>query len=98
MLRFLHRLKRLWDWLPVIWNDRDFDQAFLYRIIAFKLRRMQSLFEDDPYADVGVRNIQICANLMERLSNENIEDWGREKQHLVMFSRIFARKSLGWWS
>ena len=29
--RFLYRLKRFLDWLPVIWNDADFDYAYCTR-------------------------------------------------------------------
>lgn len=92
-------LRRLWDWLPIIWADRDWDQVYTYRILAFKLRRVQRVFETDPYAPDGdSRDIQVCAHLMERLAEEDIADFGREQQHLTLFSKIFSRKSLRWWT
>ena len=33
-------LKRLWSWIPVIWNDREFDYTYLLQIMEFKMRQM----------------------------------------------------------
>lgn len=34
-------------WTPIIWNDRDFDQAYLYRILHKKLGNMEKFFNSD---------------------------------------------------
>jgi hypothetical protein len=34
-------------WLPIIWNDRDFDQNYLYRILHKKLEHMESFFRSE---------------------------------------------------
>ncbi|QWU14295.1 hypothetical protein SAMN04487895_101594 [Paenibacillus sophorae] len=40
-------LSNLIKWLPVIWNDRDFDQAYLYRILHKKLSFMEKFFRSE---------------------------------------------------
>ena len=72
--RFLYRLKRLLDWLPVIWNDRDFDYAFLLEIIQYKLRKMQEWFESDkpnvesaPQTAMEIKEVLVC---LDRYFNE----------------------------
>ena len=35
-------LQNLWDYLPLIWKDRDWDHAFLDRLLIFKLKRMEN--------------------------------------------------------
>jgi len=40
--RHMHRefargVKNLWRWFPTIWQDRDWDQAFIYTMLAKKL-------------------------------------------------------------
>ena len=94
-------LRRLWAWLPIIWEDRDFDQAYLYRIMAFKLRRMQRVVGDDGYhvgSERDAKNIAICAHILERLASDDSEIFGRERELLETFAKIFSRHSLGWWT
>ncbi|MGV6935895.1 hypothetical protein ACWA2B_10310 [Paenibacillus sp. CMM36] len=38
-------VSNLVKWFPVIWNDRDFDQAYLYKIVHKKLESMEEFFE-----------------------------------------------------
>ncbi|ODA08268.1 hypothetical protein [Paenibacillus polymyxa] len=38
-------VSNLIKWFPIIWNDRDFDQAYLYKIIHRKLENMEEFFE-----------------------------------------------------
>lgn len=33
--------KRLWDYLPLIWNDNDFDYNYTITLIKFKLKRLR---------------------------------------------------------
>ena len=42
--RYLHRnfitgVKNLWNWFPVIWKDRDWDQTFIYEVLIHKLEK-----------------------------------------------------------
>jgi hypothetical protein len=102
-------LKNLWDYFPLIWNDRDYDHSWLSRLMAFKLRRMQRGMKKYSYhltAEHDARNIQICAYIMERLA----EDWmldlevmpngkyrDRTKDFLELFGKIFTKQLRRWW-
>lgn len=37
-------VSNLIKWFPVVWSDRDFDQAYLYRIVHKKLLNMEEFF------------------------------------------------------
>lgn len=45
-------IKNVFVWLPIIWNDRNFDHEYLARIMEFKFRRMSHAF-----SKYGCRNI-----------------------------------------
>lgn len=32
---------RVYDYLPILWNDRDWDYAFIYKLLEFKLKRVE---------------------------------------------------------
>lgn len=45
MRRFLkssvRRIKRFWGWFPIIWRDEDWDSAYLYEIMRYKISRIR---------------------------------------------------------
>lgn len=53
-MKFLRRLKHsiesLIYWFPVVWNDRDWDQYFLWRLLQRKFEKMNKYFEEDTIA------------------------------------------------
>lgn len=71
---FFYRVKRLLDWLPVIWNDCDFDYAFLLEILQFKLRKMYEWFNSDKpnveSAPVTAKEIKKVLACLDRYFNE----------------------------
>lgn len=63
-------VKNLIIWFPVIWEDRDWDHWYLYKIIHKKLERMEILHrtyghhvDNDKTAD----QIKLCKLLLKRL-------------------------------
>jgi len=38
---WVDRVRHVASWLPVLWNDYDFDHAYLYRMMQVKVRRMR---------------------------------------------------------
>lgn len=63
----------IFRWMPVIWPDRDWDWAFLAKIMEYKLRRMSKLFENGYHvlAHRDARRMLICAELLKRLRTES---------------------------
>ena len=84
--RFAERLIR---WIPVLYNDEDWDYDYLLRIIDFKLGRLRKVMvEDDIHYDAPwtVKKIDVIRGRMDRFSNshkylgdmpcsDNVDEW-----------------------
>ena len=40
-VHFCHNVMRVISWLPFLWDDRDFDNAYLWRTMRYKISRMR---------------------------------------------------------
>jgi len=84
-------IENLIVWFPIIWQERNWDQWFLYKILQFKLKRMAKLQRDYGHAtcsDDLADQMQLCVNLLDRLiKDEYLENalkphekkWGKSK-------------------
>ena|SRR5579872_3595790 len=74
LLAFLDRLK---FWLPVLWQDRDWDSAHLYYMMAKKLERIRASTMG-AHRHVGweecARDMSVAIELLKRMSEERIAD------------------------
>lgn len=64
----------LFLWFPIIWRDRPWDQAYLFRMLAFKLSLMEDLFQKYGHlvsSKSNAKKIRICKNLIKRLEKED---------------------------
>ncbi len=67
-------IQNLITWLPIIWQDRDWDHWFLYKILQFKLKQMAKLQKEYGHSVNSERyanQMQVCINLLDRLINDN---------------------------
>jgi len=66
--------RNLWIWLPVIWRQRDWDFAYLYDVVYFKLKLMEKELRECTFV-VGsskeALNIRICMTLLKRIQEGN---------------------------
>jgi len=63
-------IKNLWKWFPVIWNDRDWDQCYLYKFLHFKLQNMEDLHRNYGHSLDNRKiadKIKVCKLLLDRL-------------------------------
>lgn len=70
---------RVLAWIPVIWRDRDFDYVFLYKILRYKLSRMEkacSIAVDDHTA----KELWLAQALLKRLEKDNYTEL-EERDH-----------------
>ena len=62
-------------YLPTIWQDRNFDYVYLYRIIHKKLEIMEKHMKSehcwDANAEKTAKQVRICKNLLKRLVESN---------------------------
>jgi hypothetical protein len=96
-------LSNLWAYLPIIWQDRDWDHAYLLDLWEFKFRRMARMHLEHGNA-VGSEKIGkqllLCAELCVRIREDKYDDvdtdahdkkWGKPK--LVFFPKENADSS-----
>src|SRR6185369_8869890 len=65
-----YKLRLLRDYGPVIWNDADFDQTYLYRLLEVKFRRMRQRAEKHRIVadwENQAREYLICETVFKRL-------------------------------
>jgi hypothetical protein len=65
--------KNLWDYLPLIWATRDWDYAYLYELVIFKMKRMQKNFIGNQilYEDkITAHQIKTAYMALERVTKD----------------------------
>jgi hypothetical protein len=69
-------VKNVFRWIPLIWFDRDYDHAYLSRIMEYKLRRMATVFENGHHTTgkVDAKRCRVCAELLRRLEADDYMD------------------------
>ena len=68
------RFKRFIAWFPILWHDEDWDHAYLFKIMQFKISRMRKEM-DRNQRHVGyeknVRDMKVAEELLSRLHFSN---------------------------
>ena len=70
-------LKNIIKWFPVIWNDRNWDHAYILILLNKKFELMQKTFEkhsNSINADKSIQQLMICKNLCKRLVENNYDE------------------------
>ena len=91
--RHMHRefargVKNLWRWFPVIWQDRDWDQVYIYTLLAKKLEFQAKYIGDRDFHTEAKRDaerMRLVVKLiklqteefytMEYMDYEETENW-----------------------
>ena len=63
---FIYGIKNLWNWFPVIWRDRDWDQVFIYEVLIHKLEKQAKYIGEREWHTRAKRDAEImllCARL-----------------------------------
>lgn len=67
------RIKNLWRWLPIIWNDKDYDDHFIFKILKFKIKNTADYIEQRQWF-VGyeheVARMRLCVKLINLIQEE----------------------------
>jgi hypothetical protein len=70
-------LRNLWRWLPIIWEDRDWDYVYLLRVMEAKMRWMSVCLRDHGHllhSDRYARQLAVCAALAKRIREDNYHE------------------------
>lgn len=70
---FIYGIKNLISYFSIVWNDRDWDQYYFYRLLQFKLKRIRDrmnlgLFEG---SELIASDIDTAIQALERILNDN---------------------------
>ena len=88
-MNFFRNLKKgIWNlisWLPIVWNDRDWDYCFLYELLKFKLKRMEKYlcrYGHSVDNEKDANSIKECMIILERLIDDDYaaKDWNRIRE------------------
>ena len=71
---FYRRLKRVWDFLPIIWKGYDFDYAHAIELFKYQLERTADLLESDKAytvnSNIHAQKIRTAIRLMDIVYDE----------------------------
>lgn len=96
----------IFKWLPIVWRDRDWDWAYLFEAMEFKLRNMSALFKKYGHhvgSEKDAKRMLICAELLKRLREEDYifdKDFGKEREAFFKeyLFRLLKKHYDSWWS
>ncbi len=82
---FARGIENLITWLPIIWNDRQFDQAYMFEILIKKMEIMEKFFrsENTWSADALIYADQI------KKTRETLQYINDEKYHEEAFELYY---------
>jgi hypothetical protein len=69
--------KKLYDYAPILWEDRDFDHGYLLRMMRFKIRRMREHMEKHAiiaHAEDYVAEMALADVLLRNVQDEDPDD------------------------
>ena len=66
---FFHCLADVVRWTPLLWRDRDYDWAYLFYIMSFKLRRMANHYKVCGYHDNKEKDIKLLLRMAQLLDD-----------------------------
>jgi len=64
------RIKRFIAWFPIIWHDEDWDYAYLFKIMQFKISRIRKEVEKNQRHlnwEKDVRDMKVAEELLSRI-------------------------------
>ena len=94
--RFFRRVKRVMDFLPMIWKGYDFDYRYAIELFQYQLKRTAEMMESDQAmtvdADIRARRIRTAVELLQKVYDE---DYGCEYQDKL--KELYGENVLDWW-
>jgi hypothetical protein len=73
--RTKHSFISLWVWFPVIWNDRQWDFNYFYKILRHKINlQLKYAMEKDRVLIQEKENLERCIFLLDRIIEEDYDE------------------------
>lgn len=99
-------LQNFWKYKTLIWRDRDWDWAYLYQIMEFKLQEMAKLHREYGICtnNIGLaEEMEEAAGCLNRIYEDmyELDDYLKSRDmseaDLERFCKLFKENSKGWW-
>lgn len=84
--RIIRRTKNLLRWLPVIWQDENWDHYYIFEILKHKLTVMSEHIRKNGNhvsAEYDANRMMLCVRLIEKVQNEEYMDGLIVDEHLT---------------
>ena len=81
-------ISRLIYWIPKIWRDRDWDSAYLYEMMRYKLIRMRDEIQNSASHtswERDVQNMTVAIELLNRLDNTGYNDYYSDMHNVKLY-------------
>ena len=97
--RLFSKIRKLVRWIPVIWNDYEWDHCYFLQILSFKLKLMEEFYKSDKAISVDskklAKDMRICWLLCERLINGHYLNMLDMQYHQTNFENFIAALNKG---
>lgn len=72
---FFRWIVRVCQYAVFLWNDRDYDYFYIYRLLGYKLKRIRSEMENCKYMDkdTAIPQIKYVEELLEQVKNDEFD-------------------------
>ena len=88
-------LVNIYNWLPIIWKDRNWDYRYIYTILEKKLElTREEIVSSNRHQDIDDNEnkyITICLNLIDKVSNEDYGceyfDYLKEEMNFIPYKK-----------
>jgi hypothetical protein len=97
-------IKNLIKWFPIIWNDRDWDHAYVEDMLLFKLNNMYKRFSDPnatyvdwetEHAKPALKALNLCIKILKRRRDNYYTDYwwdrGQTNEDLIISYQLEKR-------
>jgi len=67
-------IKNVWKWLPIVWDDKQWDHVYLYIILRHKLSIMERYFRENGHlvrSEEDAKKMKLCILLLDRLIKDD---------------------------
>jgi hypothetical protein len=79
MKQVLSSIKRIIEWIPILWKDRDWDYIFILRLLHYKLERTRDCIVSNNFisdANKVAQEINDSLTKLDKiLNNEADDEW-----------------------
>lgn len=90
---FYYNIKRIIEWIPVLWNNYDFDYRYAIDIFIFKLNKIADLLDSNKSytenASQKAKRIRLAIKLLER----GLDDYYHEEAMLKV-TELYGEKEM----